>query len=194
MNHWKAIVPDGEIGSARVETFEVSGMDAATALFSRVNIRPGTYKKLLINNRIIMSDTPDEERSHYEFINAATGNILINGLGLGCVLNVVRHNPDVQSINVVEKNQDVIDLVGPVFVDDPKVNIVQGDAFTFKPKIAGKYDVVFHDLWFDICLDNLPDMHKLHRRYGRFAKQQISWSRDRLEYEKRKENKRRGYF
>ncbi len=194
MKHWKAIIPDGEIGSARVETFEVSPIDSAAALFSRMTVPAGTYKKLLINGRIIMSDTPDELRSHYDFIHAATGNILINGLGLGCVLNVVRHKDNVQSITVVERNPDVIELVGPVFADDPKITIIQDDAFTFKPTVGEKYDVVFHDIWFDICTDNLPMMHTLHRRYGRFAKEQISWSRDRLEYEKRRENKRRGYF
>lgn len=194
MKHWKSEIPAGEIGSAKIETFEVTPKQSAVALFSRQNVPPGTYTKLLINCRIIMSDTPDELDDHRNFIRAATGNILINGLGLGCVLNVTRHNDRVKTITVVEKNPDVIALVGPHFADDPKVNIIEGDAFTFKPKIDGKYDVAFHDIWFDICLDNLEHMKKLHRRYGRFAKQQFSWSRDTLERIRKQENRFKSWY
>jgi hypothetical protein len=29
-----------------------------------------------------------------------------------------------------------------------------------------RYDMVWHDIWDDICSDNLEGMAKLHRKYG----------------------------
>ena len=66
------------------------------------------------------------------------------------------------------------------------MDIVQADAFTVKlprPSLFlhvprdTRYDVVWHDIWDNICADNLPEMHRLHRRYGRRCDWQGSWAR-----------------
>ena len=44
-----------------------------------------------------------------------------------------------------------------------------------------------HDIWDDICLDNLETMATLHRKYGRRCDWQGSWKRDWLKYQQRRE-------
>ena len=85
-----------------------------------------------------------------------------------------------ERVTVVEVNQDVIDLVGPHYsalYGAHHVEIVHGDALTYQPPKKVRYGAVWHDIWANICPDNLPEMHKLHRRYGRRSDWQGSWSR-----------------
>ena len=58
----------------------------------------------------------------------------------------------------------------------------QADALEYKPPRGEQYDVVWHDIWPNICTDNLPEMHKLHRKYGRRCNWQGSWCRAEHEY------------
>jgi len=61
------------------------------------------------------------------------------------------------------------------FKDDSRVEIIHADAFEYKPPKDVKYTCVWHDIWDDICGDNLPEMTKLHRKYGKKAIYQDSW-------------------
>jgi len=142
-------------------------------------VTPGTYKRLMRNEETIMSNTPAEIDDLLEFIYAVKKhgtNVLINGLGLGVALTAVLKNEKVQSVTVVELSQDVIDLVGPTY-KDPRVEIIHADALKFTPPKNKRYSHVWHDIWDNICEDNLPDMHKLHRKYGRRCDWQGSWCR-----------------
>ena len=72
----------------------------------------------------------------------------------------------------------MIDLVGPSFSHDDRVNIICADAFEWRPPKGVRYNAVWHDIWDDICTDNLPEMTRLHRKYGRRADWQGSWCRE----------------
>lgn len=48
-------------------------------------------------------------------------------------------------------------------------------------------DAVWHDVWDELCTDNLPQMHRLHRR----SDWRGSRSRSFLEYRVKQEKKRR---
>jgi hypothetical protein len=189
-------VPDGESGDWKVTTFTVNDEEAKrfnlANLFGGVHgrdIKPGTYKKLTCKGRgIIMSNTPAEIRDHNYFIYKATGSVLINGLGLGVVLKAILAKPEVTSVTVIEKEEDVIKLVAPYYTD-PRVTIIHADAYEWKPAKGIKYDYVWHDVWDNICTDNLEGMGKLHRKYGRRTAWQDSWSRDTCIYERRREQR-----
>jgi predicted membrane-bound spermidine synthase len=105
----------------------------------------------------------------------AEGHVLINGLGIGMVLGAVLKRPKVTAVTVVEIDPTIIAMVWPHY-QDPRVTMVQDDAFTFKPPPGARYGAVWHDIWDFICLDNLPQMSKLKRRYGRWAGWQGCWS------------------
>lgn len=185
---WKCKIPEGEIGSAKIKKIEVS-KDASIMESIRGNWVPeGHYTQLLINGRLVMSDTPSEYRDHYELFQHARGAILVHGLGLGCALNVLQSLPEVTSITVVEINKDVIDLVGPHF---PEVEIIHADAMFWTSPKGKRYGAVWHDIWPSKCADYLPQMHKLHRRYGRKCDWQGSWSRGEVEVDVRRERRDR---
>ena len=180
------IVPDGKSGDWSVETFTISEHDASmfnmrAALQSGGRgAKSGTYKKLVRNSEVIMSNTQAEIRDHLWFISTAKegGHILINGLGLGVALTAILESDKVESITIIEKSEDVIKLVSPTFKDDSRVKIIHADAFEWKPPKGIRYSAVWHDIWDYICEDNLPEMHKLHRKYGRRTDWQGSWARD----------------
>lgn len=179
-------VPDGQVGAWRVETFQVSEDEAQwhnlrcdlnrQRLF---RIHPGTYRRLVHENGLLMmSNTPMEVWTNREALRRATGRVLINGLGLGMLLEAILAKPDVGYVRVIEKEADVIALVGPQFTHDPRVEIVHADALDYRPARGERFDFVWHDIWPDISTDNLPQMTQLARRYGQRTKAQGFWARD----------------
>ena len=189
---FKVDVPVGESGDWRVGTFEVSEEDIRFHnLRCAINLNsagrgmvPGVYTKLCRNGTIVMSDTKAEIRDllgAYWEVEKRCGHVLINGLGLGSFLKGILSLSNLKSVTVIEVSEDVIKLVAPAYKKDSRVQILHANAFEFKPPKGKRYSVVWHDIWDDICGDNLPDMHKLHRKYGRRADWQGSWCRERCE-------------
>ncbi len=145
---------------------------------SRRYVPPGTYTALIHDQRgTVMSDTPDEMRDHFEIVRWARGHVLINGLGLGMVLQAVLKKPEVSAVTVVEIDPSIIAMVYPQY-QDPRLTVVQDDAFSYKPPKGVRYGAVWHDVWDSICRDNLPEMTKLRRRYGRRTDWQGCWAED----------------
>jgi len=180
-------VPEGTRGPWSVSRFTVneeqSKFDRLRAVVKGHGryVPSGTYTALMRGGYVIMSDTPDEMRDHYEPVRRAKGSVLINGLGIGMVLNAILRKPDVTDVTVIEKSADVIALVGPHYANDPRVTIVEADALEYQPPKGERYAVVWHDIWDAICADNLDDMKRLHRKYGRRADWQGSWARAQCE-------------
>lgn len=181
------LVPDGASGDWRVESFEVS---AAESRFTQLRealghpdayVPAGRYKRLTFRGAVVMSNTPFEARAHWDFLQHAKGRVLINGLGLGMALSAILANDgQVTEVTVVEKAIDVIDLVGPTFAHDSRVKILHADAFTFQPMRGARFDAVWHDIWNDLCPDNLDEMRALRRKYARRAAWQGCWSQQEI--------------
>lgn len=188
MSDFVCEVPDGEAGRWKVESFAISEDQARLENLRHgmrgagwAMVRPGTYKRLTVNGSVMMSNTPMERLTNAWIIRHATGRVLINGLGLGCVLTAILKKPDVTEVWVVEKYQEVIDLVWPTFAADPRCKLIHADALEYCPPKGVRFDVVWHDIWIDICEDNIPQMKKLHYRYGTRCRMQASWARDIIE-------------
>lgn len=184
-------VPSGTSGNWTVEKFTVTGNEFQG--FGPRFVPPGTYTRLLLGRTVVMSDTPDEMRDHYEAVRKATGNVLIAGLGLGMVLQAVLDKPDVKHVRVIEKSKDVIALVAPTYVEKygNRLTIVNADIFEWSPPkcaiVAGGYDCAWFDIWNNLCTDNLAEMTRLKRRYGRWAKWKGCWGEDLLRHEARRQ-------
>lgn len=178
-------VPDGISRDWTVDTFTVSEedakRDALRCLFNFCYARKvpaGTYKRLRCDGVTVMSNTPAECTDHYQPIQRACGRVLINGLGLGVVLGAMLAKDCVTHVTVIEQSEDVIALVAPTFTTDGRVKIICADAYTWQPPRGIRYDVVWHDIWDTLCEDNLPEMAKLHRKYGRRCDWQGSWGKE----------------
>lgn len=183
-------VPCGQQGDWVLEEFTVSESEAALHNISTLQpgrahgrIRAGRYKRLAHRSRgVVMSNTPMEILTNREAYWQAKGNVLINGLGMGMLLEAILAKPDVESVRVVEIDADVIALVGPHFAADPRVQIIHADAFAYKPEKGARFDFVWHDVWDDICAGNLEAMKALVRKYRKpIALKQGAWSRPWLE-------------
>lgn len=189
----KVDVPEGTDGDWSVERFTVSEQEASfhnlreAINFRRRTVSPGTYTRLTHKGAVVMSDTSMEICDHWEPVRKAMRyasrskiDVLVNGLGLGVVIQAVLDLPKVRQVTVVEKSPAVLRLVKPHYMDrygEKRLSVVCADALTWKPLVNQRYAVVWHDIWTNICGENLPDMHKLHRKYGRRCDWQGSWCR-----------------
>lgn len=95
---------------------------------------------------IVMEDTPLELKTHFEFILKAKGNILISGLGLGCVVRGLLIKSDVEHIICIEDSQDVLNLVAP-YMPKERLTIIHADALEWTKKNKDRFDFAYHDLW-----------------------------------------------
>ena len=194
LHHWwqkyQVEIPEGSLGSWKVERFTVSAYEAsiqramATFSFSMGgrSVPEGAYTRLLRGRTLVMSDTPDEIRDHLDPIHRARGLCLVNGLGLGVVVCGMLAG-GAEKVIAIEQSAELIALVGGPLRE--KLNgcleIRQADALEYNPPKGERYTVVWHDIWDGICSDNLPAMHRLHRKYGRRCNWQGSWGRRQAE-------------
>lgn len=188
-----SFLADGKSGEWSVETFTVPKEDLSQmiSLFKTGRAVPeGTYKRLKRSGTVVMSNTPDEISDFSHFTRKAKGSVLINGLGIGCVVKVLLDKPEITKITVIEKSEDVIKLVAPYF-NDERLNIINADAFEYKPTKGEMFNFVWHDIWDYICADNLSEMATLHRKYGKKSEWQDSWAKPQCQRAKRNE---RSYF
>lgn len=192
-------VPAGISGPWTLEDYEVSEQEASfhnlrCAINGRGTqaIAAGRYRCLRHARRgIVMSNTPMEIRTNRHALHRATGRVLINGLGMGMLLEAIQSKPCVTHVTVVERDADVIALVGPHFANDPRVRIVNACAFDYKPAKGERFDFVWHDIWDDISAENLPQMSRLVRKYARRAQCQGVWSREMIRTEQARRRQRR---
>lgn len=202
----KATVPAGRVGDHEIEHFEVSETQAMIHNLRHRNdgrgIEAGTYTRLVRYTEpqaypldegkfdngkgravVVMSDTPAELRDHLEPVRHAKGNVLINGLGLGCVLQGCMAKPEVEHVTVVDISEEVIALSHDYFKElyGDRLDIVQASAFEYKAPVGSRFGMVWHDIWDYIGDENLPEMYRLHRKYGSRCDWQGSWVRDQCE-------------
>lgn len=168
----KVLTP-GELGSAKLEVYEVNKLHSAISAFQGgINYVPeGKYIKLVAGGTLQMSNTRMEQNSNYEVVRKSRGDVLIAGLGIGLILVPILRKKEVVSVTVIEKDPDVISLVEPQLrkflgKDADKLKVIQANIFEWKPQKGKKWDVIYFDIWPTICVDNLEEMTKLHRKFA----------------------------
>lgn len=181
------IVPEGTQGIAKIEHFTVSRREEQlrAILHPDEYIPPGRYVRLLINGEIAMSNTPMEQRTNQFVVWKAKGDVLIAGLGIGLILSPILAKTEVRHVTVIEKYQDVIDLVAPYYAS-PRLTVICADIFMWKP--SEKFDTIYFDIWPAITVDNLEDIAVLHRRGAHWKKPGAwmdSWNAEHLRYLRR---------
>lgn len=192
-DEYKVNVPEGSLDGVAVERFS---LDAEASGWTYLHepgrgIPPGNYTRLTVGRSTWMSDTPAEIADHWpamaEIHKPSTRSVLINGLGLGMVIKYALAHDHVGSIDVVERDKRVIELVGPTYTSDGRVTIHEADAYDVAWPPRRRWDVVWNDIWLDLDTDNLEGMSKLHRKYGTRASWQGSWGKDILLRQRRRD-------
>jgi spermidine synthase len=116
---------------------------------------------------LVMSDTGDELESHLDFMMRAHGDVLVTGLGLGCVARGCLANPFVKRVTVIEKDSCVLRLVAPHMPRDPRLRIVHADALQYvdvlcSQPLVRQFDCAWHDLWADDDDENGKALQLMH--------------------------------
>ena len=96
-----------------------------------------------------MVDDPPHFWSMQDYARNSIGRVLVAGLGLGLVTHELLDNVDVDSITIVEKNKDVIDLISPLLpkAEDVKFQIINKDFYDFVHDSEEDFDRIIVDLW-----------------------------------------------
>jgi spermidine synthase len=199
------IIPEGQSGNVKVKHFEVSRTESQFTALRAIGgrdsfVSPGTYVHLYVGRHLMMSDTRMEKDSNKEVVCRAHGDVFIAGLGIGLILAPILANPEVTSVTVVEKYHEVVELVEPAIRKLPggeKLKVIEADILEWTPPKGQKWDVIYFDIWPDICTDNLEEMTTLHRRFARRKNPGgwiESWQRKRLRVIRARERRHRGWW
>ncbi|MCU6748075.1 hypothetical protein OCV51_10495 [Faecalicatena acetigenes] len=158
------ILKDGKVGDFELSHFEIGENDLYAMLHG---IPKGRFIRLTRRGEVVMSDTDMEKRTNAAFIRNAHGKVLIGGLGIGLIILAIQDKEEVEQIIVVEKNKEVIDLVGSQLPLNSKVAIVNDDVFEYKPDL--KYNTIYMDIWNYINEDVYrEEMKPLINRYRKY--------------------------
>lgn len=191
---WKVSIPEGTKGGVEVRRFEIPK-------FSVENVRmamqgrpatPGRYTGLYRNGALWMSDTDAEQSDLWladREIRRRGGRVLVMGLGLGLVVKRALSHESVEHVDVVEIDPDVAALVGPSY-EGPRCTIHVDDAYEIAWPRGTRWASAWFDVWPDLCEDNLDDMARLARRYGRRADWKGYWGKELLLARRRQERAR----
>ena len=112
------------------------------------------YLAVYDNDRLWMSITPNEINTMKEPINNASGNVITFGLGLGYYAYMVSNKENVNSVTIIEKDENVINLfknvILPKFKNKDKIKIINIDAYEYLEKMdESLYDYCFVDIYHD---------------------------------------------
>ena len=142
-----------KLGTARITNmrykrgiYEMYGVPAPDGIRYKYYclMTPITVTALKIENKTVMVD---DIPHYFGMVNHAkyySGTVLVAGLGLGLIVHTLAQNPKVDRIVVVERSQDVIDLIGPL-IPTQNLEIVHADWYKYNPDF--RPDGVFYDLF-----------------------------------------------
>lgn len=172
-------VPSGTFGPWKISRHFV----ADTLARGFFGFRPYNYMTILSrmtmatmherDGEVVMEDSPRELRRHLPILLAARGNILVSGLGLGCVVRGLLSKPAVRHIDVVEIDSHILHHVGQEF-QNKRVTLHHGNAETIPWPDGKRWDFAWHDVWSEE--ENLSIVHaRLMLRYKKMCNRQGAW-------------------
>ena len=93
--------------------------------------------------RIIHSDSDHIQELYAPVVEAAHGDVLLLGFGMGFMLLPIMNKPEVTSVTVVEREQEILDLCASQLKLNGKVRIIVDDAITYEPDMT--FDLINDD-------------------------------------------------
>jgi spermidine synthase len=122
-----------------------------------------------------MQDGEFERATNQIFLDNAHGDVLVGGLGIGLIIKAIEDNENVTSITIVEKHQEVIDLITEQVTFNEKVTIICANYHTYVPETT--YDTIWLDDW------TSPEEDEEYRENQTFiGDSREQWKNDMLPY------------
>lgn len=179
----KISLPDNTIGDWCIHNYSCSLMD----IFNHFS--PGTSKShigdedfleyTVLSHKdfgLVMVDSHKEFKEHELLWNNAKGNILIGGLGVGMVNEKLINMPNINSITIVEKSEEVIELVWPYCKKDERFTLVQADIDAWSVPSNSYWDYAWFDTWLSTVNVELGEYSRaLVEKYSIFCKKMGFW-------------------
>ena len=143
-------------------------------LYKRIiHYEDGTTKDIIIlrdtaHDKVMMSNDEADVITCEDFLNNANGDVLILGLGIGFVVFPLLEDTLINSIDIIEIDEGVIEMVSPIIKEKDiydKVNIFHGSAFDYYNNIEKKYDTIWIDIWEDVREKELKEAKLLMDSY-----------------------------
>lgn len=120
------------------------------------------------SNKAMMSNHESETKTNQKFLDAAKGDVLIFGLGIGLIIFPLLEDDDITSITIIEIDNGLIDMISPIIKERDtysKVEIVNCDAFEYHNLISKNYDTIYFDIWATIDENSTNEMDQLENLY-----------------------------
>lgn len=133
---------------------------------------------------VMMSDHVSETLTNQVFLDSAKGDVLIFGLGLGLIVFPLLLDEGVRSLTIVEKDRNLIEVVGEILKSKDLRNIVkiiEGDAYNYFESMLTTYDIIYFDIWPKIDTLSFQEMDLLHSYYRQFLNENgqiLSWCQE----------------
>ena len=116
------------------------------------------------NTETIM--TTLEARKQKEIIENCNGRVLTAGLGLGYFIEAMEDKHDVESVMLVEKSQDIMDLVWP-HIRHSKAELICADIWEYE---LGDFDCAYIDIW---TQQNVEEVEKMKKKLSHIPRVMI---------------------
>jgi hypothetical protein len=158
-------IPPGQVGAARVTHDTPSRRDRLDGAIHGQPLYRDKYARLFVRNDLVMTDAEFERETNWEVLRRAKGDCLVAGLGLGLILDPLLKRCN--TVTVVEKEVDVITLVGPAF---STCEIFCADICQWRPIKGQKFDTIYFDIWPHFNEDTAEEAAKLHQRFRKYLR------------------------
>ena len=170
---WTVDIPEGTVGTHSIVHYNIENYDNWTDYWKRYNqarkeaphLRNYTVLLREDQSLSVMQDSFTEYEEHQWLWGHATGDILITGLGLGFVNEWLIKAPGITSVTIIEKHQDVIDLVWDHCAKDERFTLIHDDADTWDIPDGSNWDCV----WLDHEISGISQMEELKDKYSPYA-------------------------
>lgn len=158
MNIIKTNIPEKENGKWSIRKYtsalhEIYKIYQPDINFNFIENEPEQEYTTLIHSEygVIMIDSAKEYKEHNLLWEKANGNILIGGLGIGMVNEKLITMQNIETITIIEKNIEVIDMVWPFCKKDDRFILIHDDIDTWNIPENKHWNYA----WFDTYISNV---------------------------------------
>lgn len=171
INEYNNLISLGKIGSFEIKKINEKKDFINGYMYNKKENIDLSILELHGPNNIWMKISPLEIESSYMFIKYATGKVGVVGLGLGYVVQELAKKDDVTEVIVYEIEKDIVDLYYTNFGDNPKIKVINEDAY----KVTGeRFDFFYVDIYeYKLTKQVVDDYNKFNELHD--IKEYLFW-------------------
>ena len=171
INEYNNLISLGKIGSFEIKKINGKKDFINGYMYNKKENIDLSILELHGPNNIWMKISPLEIESSYMFIKYTTGKVGVVGLGLGYVVQELAKKDDVTEVIVYEIEKDIVDLYYTNFGDNPKIKVINEDAY----KVTGeRFDFFYVDIYeYKLTKQVVDDYNKFNELHD--IKEYLFW-------------------